>query len=312
MSQEHLYYKKVCAWLRSWQDSLTQAFEDMDGKGIFKHDKWQRSEGGGGDSRVMTQGKIWERLGVNYSEAYGDRLPSAAVRNRPELAQASFEVAGVSVVAHPCNPHVPTAHANLRFFVARDEKQILRWWFGGGYDLTPCYGYVEDCRHWHRVARDACMPFGDNLYTRFKSNCDDYFYLPHRKEARGIGGLFFDDFDELGFERSFALIQSLGESYLEAYLPIVRLRYGLAYDELERQFQLYRRGRYVEFNLLWDRGTRFGIESNGRTESILMSMPPQARWEYAWVARPNSAEARLYSDFLKPRDWLAKDTHANS
>jgi coproporphyrinogen III oxidase len=298
-------FKQVSSWLSGWQEQMTQTFGDMDGKGVFVRDKWQSERGSQGESRVMTEGRIWERLGVNYSSACGDSLPPTAVQNRPELSKARYEVCGVSVVAHPRNPHAPTAHANLRFFIASDDKAVLRWWFGGGYDLSPCYGYEEDCIHWHKVAHATCMPYGKDLYARFKTNCDKYFYLPHRQEARGIGGLFFDDFNELGFEQSFSLIQALGQSYLEAYLPIVRRRCEQPYEDRQRQFQLYRRGRYVEFNLLWDRGTRFGVESGGRTESILMSLPPRARWEYAWQPEPDSVEAQLSQDFLMPRDWLA-------
>ena len=306
MSQTLSRHAQASEWLRGWQDVLTQSFEDMDGTGVCVRDKWESAGGNWGESRVMTEGKIWERLGVNYSSACGNQLPAAAVRNRPELSQARYEVCGVSVVAHPRNPYAPTAHANLRFFEAYADNNVSRWWFGGGYDLSPCYGYREDCQHWHKVAHDACMPYGKDIHKRFKTNCDEYFYLPHRKEARGIGGLFFDDFDALGFERSFSFIQALGNSYLDAYLPIVRRRCDQAYGERERQFQLYQRGRYAEFNLLWDRGTRFGVESGGRIESILMSLPPYARWEYAWKPEPGSAEDQLYNYFLKPRDWLAE------
>lgn len=304
MSASDPNFEAVRSWLSAWQDDLVAEFERFDGAGRFVHDVWER-DSGCGNSRIFKQGRVWEQVGVNYSAVHGRRLPDAALKKRPELGDSAYSVCGVSVVAHPHNPHAPTSHANLRFFVVGARERPVRWWFGGGYDLTPCYGYAEDCRHWHRVAREACDAFDGDLYPRFKRDCDEYFYLPHRKEARGIGGLFFDDFSELGFVDSFALVRGLGESYVQAYLPIVRRRCDMSFTARQREFQLYRRGRYVEFNLLWDRGTRFGIESAGRTESILMSLPPRARWEYGWKPETDSAEERLCSEFLQPCDWLA-------
>lgn len=288
----------VRTYLEGLQDHICQALEVTDGRARFQQDSWQRAEGGGGRSRVMTEGNVFEKAGVGFSHVTGRTLPPSATAHRPELAGKPWEALGVSLVLHPRNPYVPTSHANVRFFSSGDT-----WWFGGGYDLTPYYGFEADAVHWHQTARDATSSFGQELYPRFKRQCDDYFFLKHRNEPRGIGGLFFDDFNELGFERSFALIRAVGDSFLPAYLPIVERRKSATYTENERQFQLYRRGRYVEFNLVWDRGTLFGLQSGGRTESILMSLPPLVRWDYAWSPAVGSPEAKLYDIFLKPRDW---------
>lgn len=293
----------VRTYLLDLQERICAELTAIDGT-PFHEDSWERPEGGGGRSRVLAGGPVFEQAGVNFSRIHGDRLPATASDRRPELAGRAFQALGVSLVVHPRNPYVPTSHANIRFFLAEAEGADPLWWFGGGFDLTPYYPFDEDCRHWHRIARDAVAPFGDDLYRRFKQWCDRYFHLPHRGETRGIGGLFFDDHDEGGFTTCFDLMRSVGDAYLEAYLPIVRARQATPYGERERQFQLYRRGRYVEFNLLFDRGTRFGIQSGGRTESILMSLPPLARWEYGWQPEPGSPEAALTRDYLRPRDWL--------
>ena len=290
-------------YLLDLQDRICEALAGLDG-GAFHQDTWSRAAGGGGRSRVLADGSVFEQAGVNFSHVHGESLPAAATDRRPELAGRSFQALGVSLVVHPRNPYVPTSHANVRFLVAEAPGAEPVWWFGGGFDLTPFYPFTDDCRRWHRVARDAVAPFGDDLYPRFKQWCDEYFYLPHREEARGIGGLFFDDYNRGGFARSFALMRSVGDGYLTAYLPIVEARRDNPWGDRERQFQLYRRGRYVEFNLLHDRGTRFGIQSGGRTESILMSLPPQVRWEYGYQPEPGSPEDRLVTDFLPPRDWV--------
>jgi coproporphyrinogen III oxidase len=314
----------VKAGFLALQDAIVAAFEAEDG-GLFREDVWERPEGGGGRTRVLTEGAVFEKAGVGFSHVRGTRLPPSASAHRPELAGASWEALGVSVVVHPRNPHVPTSHMNVRFFCAtpvekagggavgrssrrheganRPEGPI--WWFGGGYDLTPFYGYAEDAVQWHRTAREALAPFGPGLYRRFKEACDAYFVLRHRNEPRGIGGIFYDDFNELGFDRSLAMTLGVGDAYLRAYRPIVERRRLLAHGERERRFQLLRRGRYAEFNLVWDRGTLFGLQSGGRAESILMSLPPLARWEYGWEPEPGSREAGLHEDFLRPRDWLA-------
>lgn len=271
------------------------------------HDRWQREEGGGGDTRVMKAGAVFEQAGVNFSHVFGASLPSSATVQRPELANAPWRAMGVSLVIHPLNPYVPTTHANVRFFSAQTASGPV-WWFGGGFDLTPYYPFEEDVLHWHRTAHDACAPFGDDVYPRHKEWCDRYFFLKHRNETRGVGGLFFDDLNEWDFERCFAYLRSVGDHFLPAYLPIVARRKDTPYGERERQFQLYRRGRYVEFNLVYDRGTAFGLQSGGRTESILMSLPPLVRWEYNWQPEPGSPEARLYEEFLRPRDWLRELT----
>lgn len=295
--------ESVHRYLLDLQDRICEALAGLDG-GAFHQDTWSRAAGGGGRSRVLADGSVFEQAGVNFSHVHGESLPAAATDRRPELAGRSFQALGVSLVVHPRNPYVPTSHANVRFLVAEAPDAEPVWWFGGGFDLTPFYPFTDDCRHWHRVARDAVAPFGDDLYPRFKQWCDEYFYLPHRQEARGIGGLFFDDYNRGGFARSFALMRSVGDAYLTAYLPIVEARRDTPWGDRERQFQLYRRGRYVEFNLLHDRGTRFGIQSGGRTESILMSLPPQVRWEYGYQPEPGSPEDRLVTDFLPPRDWV--------
>ena len=292
-------------WLRSLQQRLVEALEETDGVGRFRRDAWQRPQGGGGESRVLVGGALFEQAGIGYSHVHGETLPPSATRRRPELAGAGFRALGVSLILHPRNPHIPTTHANFRFFVAEGEQGPV-WWFGGGFDLTPFYPVHEDVLHWHRTAREACAPYGDDVYPRYKKWCDEYFYLKHRAETRGVGGLFFDDLNEFGFERSFAFTRGVGERFLPAYLPIVAARRESPWGEREREFQLLRRGRYVEFNLVYDRGTLFGLQSGGRVESILMSMPPRVRWEYDWQPQPDSAEARLYRDYLRPRDWLGE------
>ena len=290
-------------YLLGLQDSICEALHAEDGCD-WQEDSWGRKEGGGGRSRVLVDGAFIEKGGVNFSHVFGDQMPASATQNRPELAGRSFEAMGVSLVIHPKNPYVPTSHANVRFFIAEKEGVDPVWWFGGGYDLTPYYGNEQDCRHWHSTARDACDAFSTDLYPRLKNWCDKYFYLKHRDEPRGVGGLFFDDFNELGFERSFAFMRSIGDSYTAAYLPIVQRRRDTEFGERERSFQLYRRGRYVEFNLVWDRGTLFGLQTGGRTESILMSLPPLVRWEYDWAPEPGSAEVELYEKYLIHRDWV--------
>lgn len=291
-------------YLLQLQDNICTVLAQADGK-PFVEDSWQRAEGGGGRSRVLADGNIIEKGGVNFSHVFGDSLPPSATAQRPELAGRSFEAMGVSLVIHPRNPMVPTSHANVRFFIAEKPGEEPVWWFGGGYDLTPYYGNEEDCRSWHETAKAACEPFGEAIYSRFKQQCDEYFHLKHRGEPRGIGGLFYDDFNELGFEQSFALTRSIGDSYIVAYLPIIERRKEQPWGERERDFQLYRRGRYVEFNLVFDRGTLFGLQSGGRTESILMSLPPLVSWKYDWQPQPGSAEAELLDYYLTDRDWLA-------
>jgi len=295
----------VKAYLLDLQDRICRGLEKVDGSAVFGEDQWERETGGSGRTRVIT-GKVLQKGGVAFSHVYGDQLPASATASRPELAGSSFQAMGVSLVIHPDNPYVPTSHANVRFFIASKEGQDPVWWFGGGYDLTPYYGFEEDCVHWHQVARNACKGFGEDTYPRFKKWCDEYFYLGHRKEARGIGGLFYDDLNEWDFDQCFAFMRSVGDSYLDAYLPIVEKRKATPFGEKEKWFQEYRRGRYAEFNLVFDRGTIFGLRSGvGRTESILMSLPPQVRWEYNWQPEPGSEEARLYTDFLPAKDWLA-------
>jgi coproporphyrinogen III oxidase len=295
--------KAVSDYLLKLQDRICEALEKVDQQKIFREDQWTREEGGGGRSRVMEDGAVFEKAGINFSHVHGDKLPASATAHRPELAGRSFEALGVSLVIHPRNPYAPTSHANVRFFIAEKEGSDPVWWFGGGFDLTPYYGYTEDAVHWHQIARDACQPFGDDVYPRFKTWCDEYFYLKHRNEPRGIGGLFFDDFNELGFDDSFAFMRSVGDHYIRAYAPIVERRVHQPYGDREREFQLYRRGRYVEFNLVYDRGTLFGLQTGGRTESILMSLPPLVSWRYDWHPEPGSPEAELYDVFLKPRNW---------
>lgn len=294
----------VKQYLLTLQDNICAELEALESSVSFQQDEWQRVEGGGGRSRVIEDGEVFEKGGVNFSHVFGGQLPPSATAARPELAGRSFEAMGVSLVIHPNNPYVPTSHANVRFFIAEKPGEEPVWWFGGGYDLTPYYPFAEDCIAWHRTAKAACQPFGDDIYPRFKKWCDDYFYLKHRDETRGVGGLFFDDFHALGFEQSFAFMRSVGNSYTAAYCPIVKQRMAMPWGEREREFQLYRRGRYVEFNLVFDRGTLFGLQTGGRTESILMSLPPLVRWRYNWQPEQGSPEADLYANYLKPRDWL--------
>ena len=294
----------VIAYLRDLHDRISDAIEAVDGKAKFQRDAWQRPGGGGGESRVLKEGAIFEQAGIGFSHVMGDQLPPSATLQRPEMAGASWEATGVSLVFHPRNPYLPTTHANVRFFIARKPGMEPAWWFGGGFDLTPFYPFDEDVVHWHRVAQQACTPFGEDVYAKYKEWCDRYFFLKHRNETRGVGGLFFDDLHEWGFDQCFAFQRSVGDKFLDAYLPIVERRKDLPYGERERQFQLYRRGRYVEFNLVFDRGTLFGLQSNGRTESILMSMPPLVRWEYNWQPPLDSPEENLYKHYLHPRDWL--------
>ena len=288
----------VKSYLLALQDTICAALEAEDGGGNFRTDEWMRPEGGGGRTRLLAEGVVFEKAGIAFSHVCGDKLPPSATAHRPELAGKKWEALGVSLVLHPRNPYVPTAHMNVRFFCAGDI-----WWFGGGFDLTPYYGCEEDCVHWHRTARAAVAPFGETLHAKFKKWCDDYFFLKHRHEPRGIGGLFFDDFNELGFDRSFALLRAVGDAFVPAYQPIVANRKSTPHTDRERQFQLYRRGRYVEFNLVWDRGTLFGLQSGGRTESILMSLPPLVRWDYDWKPDSGSPEAKLSEVFFRPRDW---------
>lgn len=295
----------VKTFLLDLQSRICAALEEVDGKARFHTDAWDRETGGTGITRVISDGAVLEKGGVNFSHVFGKALPASATASRPELAGAAFEVMGVSLVMHPRNPYVPTSHTNVRFFIAEKPGMEPVWWFGGGYDLTPYYGFDEDCEHWHRTAQAACAPFGEEVYPAHKKWCDEYFYLKHRKEPRGVGGLFFDDLNEWGFERSFAYMQAVANSYLDAYLPIVERRKDTPWDERQKWFQQYRRGRYVEFNLVLDRGTIFGLQSGvGRLESILMSLPPEVRWEYDWQPEPDTEEARLYTHYLVDRDWV--------
>lgn len=294
-------------YLLDLQDRICKAIETADGAS-FQEDLWERPGGGGGRTRILAEGALFERAGIGFSHVFGASLPAAASASRPEIAGRSFDAVGVSLVFHPRNPFIPTTHANVRLFVAQKPGEPAIWWFGGGFDLTPYYPFLEDAVSWHRAAHAACAPFGDEIYPRFKRWCDEYFFLKHRGETRGVGGLFFDDLcfeDEHGFERSFAFLRSVGDTFLAAYLPIVERRRDHPWGEREREFQLLRRGRYVEFNLLFDRGTLFGIQTGGRTESILMSMPPRVSWAYDWRPEAGSREAELW-DFLRPRDWLAE------
>jgi len=293
----------VETYLRDLQDRICTALERVDGGARFVADEWMRSEGGGGRSRVLKDGAVFEQGGVNFSRVEGRTLPPSATAHRPELAGRAWSALGVSLVLHPRNPYVPTTHMNVRYFEARAQDAEPVWWFGGGFDLTPYYPFDEDVVHWHRVARDLCAPFGADVYARYKKWCDDYFFLKHRNETRGVGGLFFDDLNQGGFERCFDFMRAVGNGFLDAYLPIVEKRKGTSFGEREREFQLYRRGRYVEFNLVYDRGTLFGLQSGGRTESILMSLPPRVRFEYAYAPPAGSAEARL-AEYLVPREWI--------
>lgn len=298
--------EQVRNYLLKLQDRICAALAEEDGGATFSVEEWLRPEGGGGRSRVLAEGAVFEKGGVNFSHVSGEALPPSASASRPELAGRSFEALGVSLVIHPHNPYVPTSHANVRFFVANKPGEEPVWWFGGGYDLTPFYANRRDCIAWHQVAADACAPFGEETYPRFKQWCDEYFYLKHRDEPRGIGGLFFDDLNEWGFDRCFDFMRAVGDSYVHAYRPIVQRNKHRAYTEQERQFQLYRRGRYVEFNLVFDRGTLFGLQSGGRTEAILMSLPPLVRWEYDYSPDAGSPEAELTEYYLTGRDWLAE------
>lgn len=295
----------VLSYLNELQDRVTAAVEKIESL-KFRRDPWVRPEGGGGESRILSDGVLFERAGVSVSHVFGEKMPPSASNQRPEVAGAPFEAMGLSLVFHPRNPFAPTTHCNVRFLVARPVGAPEVWWFGGGFDLTPYYACDEDVLHWHRCARDACRPFGTDVYEKYKAWCDRYFFLPHRNETRGVGGLFFDDLNEGGFSRCFAFQRSVGDHFLPAFLPILERRKDQPYGDRERQFQLYRRGRYVEFNLVCDRGTLFGLQSRGRTESILMSLPPIVRWEYDWHPAPGSPEARLYEDFLRPRDYLTE------
>ena len=306
MSQEHVIdIGIVREYLLELQDRICRALEREDGEASFRQDVFEGERGGLARPRVLSDGPVLERAAVNFSHTAGARMPGAATERRPELVGASFEAVSISLIVHPRNPYAPTTHANFRCFVARRGEQAPAWWFGGGFDLTPYYPFEEDAVHWHKTARDACTPFGEDLYERFKKNCDEYFYLKHRRETRGIGGLFFDDFTGPDFDERFAFVQSVGDSFLEAYVPILARRKDTPYGEREREFQLYRRGRYVEFNLLFDRGTKFGLQSEGRVESILASLPPLVRWHYDYRPEPGSEEERL-GEFLRPRDWLGR------
>lgn len=293
-------------YLLDLQDRICDAVAGEDGVAGFQEDAWQRPEGGGGRTRILAGGEVIEKGGVGFSDIRGERMPATATARNPQLAGRSFRAMGVSVVIHPRNPYIPTSHANVRLFMAEKAGEPPVWWFGGGFDLTPYYPFEADAMAWHRTAHDLCAPFGETVYPRYKQWCDEYFYLRHRQETRGIGGLFFDDLNEWGFERCFAFQRAVGDGYIDAYLPIVRQRKGEAYGQRERDFQAYRRGRYVEFNLVYDRGTLFGLQSNGRVESILMSMPPVAHWAYRYTPPPDSPEAAL-QDYLRPRDWVIPD-----
>ena len=291
-------------YLKGLQRSICEELSAIDGAGSFEMESWDRPEGGGGISRVLAEGDVFEKGGVNFSYVEGGKMPGSATQHRPELAGRSFKAMGVSLVMHPKNPYAPTSHANVRCFVAEKEGEAPVWWMGGGFDLTPYYGQEEDVIHWHQTAKNACAPFGDDVHAKYKKWCDDYFYLPHRAEPRGVGGLFYDDLNEWGFEKSFDFMQSVGDSFLKAYVPIVLNNKDRDYGERERQWQLYRRGRYVEFNLVFDRGTLFGLQSNGRTEAILMSLPPLVRWDYGVIPEPGTPEAELLDYYLKPKDWV--------
>ena len=300
----HEKIAQVKAFLLKLQDNICQTLELSDGKARFVEDEWEREQGGGGRTRVLTNGAVIEQGGVNFSHVFGDQMPASATAARPELAGRRFQAMGVSLVIHPHNPYIPTSHANVRFFIAEKEGEAPIWWFGGGFDLTPFFPFKEDVVHWHKVAYDLCLPFGEDVYPKYKKWCDDYFYLKHRNETRGVGGLFFDDLNTPDFETAFGFMQAVGNGYLDAYVPIIEKRKNTEYGNMERDFQLYRRGRYVEFNLVYDRGTLFGLQTGGRTESILMSMPPLVRWEYNYVPDEHSAQGKL-AEYLTPQDWLA-------
>ena len=300
------YLQPVLAYLMSLQDSICKRIEQLDGEARFQQDAWQREQGGGGRSRVMKNGAVFEQAGVGFSHVHGAQLPKSATAHRPELEGRDFNACGVSLVFHPKNPHVPTVHMNVRFFIAEKAGEEPVWWFGGGFDLTPFYAVEEDVIGWHQHAKATLDKLDESLYPSYKTWCDDYFYLKHRNEARGVGGIFFDDLNDRPFEDAFAVIKAVGDAFVDGYEPIVKKRKDTPFTEQQRAFQLYRRGRYVEFNLVWDRGTLFGLQTGGRTESILMSMPPMARWEYDWQPEPGSAEARLTEYFLLPQDWASK------
>ncbi|MDN5864066.1 MAG: oxygen-dependent coproporphyrinogen oxidase [Gammaproteobacteria bacterium] len=303
-------YKAVETWLQQLQSGWCKAFSTAAGEVPFRTDEWKRDSGGGGITRVLENGVNLEKAAVNFSSVHGEALPEAASAVRPALSGRRFRATGISVIVHPRNPFAPISHANLRFFVADKAGAAPVWWFGGGFDLTPCYGFEEDCRHWHQTAQAACKRFGADVYPHFKRWCDEYFFIRHRGEMRGIGGLFFDDFDAGGdFDRAFAFVHSVGEAYPKAYLPILERRMHMPWGRRERDFQLYRRGRYVEFNLVYDRGTLFGLQSGGRSESILASLPPEVHFRYDWQPEPGSPEARLTEHFLQPRDWLCRAEH---
>ena len=295
---------QVKNYLLDLQQNICQSLEQLDGGAQFIEDSWDRPQGGGGKSRVLAKGNVFAKAGVNFSHVFGNTLPGSASQHRQELAGCSFQALGVSLVIHPENPYIPTSHANVRFFIAEKDDEPPVWWFGGGFDLTPYYGFKEDCRHWHQTAKAACDPFGELIYPHFKDWCDRYFFIKHRQEARGVGGLFFDDYNEGGFEQAFGLMQSIGNHFIKGYAPIVEKRKNITYGEREKAFQRYRRGRYVEFNLVYDRGTLFGLQSDGRTESILMSLPPEVEWHYNWHPEPNTPESLLYTEFLPIRNWL--------
>ena len=300
-------FDRVDDYLRKLQTHIVQALEQIDSEAEFRGDLWERPDGGGGNTRVLVDGAVFEQAGVGFSHIFGDQLPASATRSRPELAGKGFQAVGVSLVLHPWNPYAPTTHANFRFFSSAGDNDHAIWWFGGGFDLTPYYPFREDVIHWHRMAKAACDPFGEGLYARYKKWCDEYFYLAHRNETRGVGGLFFDDLNAGGFESSFNFLKAVGNQFLPAYVPIIERRKNHKYGEREREFQLYRRRRYVEFNLIYDRGTLFGLQSGGRAESILMSLPPRVRWKYGWRPLPDSPEAVLYDHYLRPVDWLGPD-----
>lgn len=299
------YLKQVKSYLMSLQDAICQQLAQTDGEQSFQEDSWDRPGGGGGRSRIIKNGAVFEQGGVGFSHVYGEKMPASATAHRPELEGRDFNACGVSLVMHPENPMVPTVHMNVRFFIAQKEGEEPVWWFGGGFDLTPFYPFDDDIIEWHQQAKNALDSVDEKLYPEYKAWCDDYFFLKHRDEARGVGGIFFDDLNDRSFDECFSVIKAVGDAFTKAYLPIVERRKNLAYTQQQRDFQLYRRGRYVEFNLVWDRGTLFGLQTGGRTESILMSMPPLARWEYDWQAQPGSAEEQLTEYYLKPRDWLS-------
>ena len=297
--------QNVLSYLCNLQDQICNSLEQVDGGSSFTEDAWQRLEGGGGKTRLLQEGNVFEQAGVGFSHVFGDKLPPSATTQRPELAGRNFQAMGVSVVIHPLNPYVPTSHCNVRFFIAEKQNEAAVWWFGGGFDLTPYYGFTEDAVHWHRTAKQACDVVDKDLYPKLKKWCDEYFFIKHRNEARGIGGLFFDDYNTENFEDSFNLLKSVGEHFSKAYLPIVERRKDHEFSQRQREFQLYRRGRYVEFNLVYDRGTLFGLQSGGRTESILMSLPPKVQWRYNWQPEAGSEEEVLYKEFLPARDWIS-------